>query len=208
MKNALSTIGLLLFSLIFVNCKSTMKDISAWTEDEVKEWFNAHHENLSISPDSSIDKRMFIQQYLNNEKAWQTAYEFLLKTDLGCLNEGKYNLLDDGTYATITDYQTKDQDTAKYEAHQKYVDIQFVVSGDEYIEILPLDMLEEKPDYDSTADIKFFESTKNGEMRYADNTCFFIFFPENVHKPCLQTDSVKTVRKLVVKVPFIDIRNK
>ena len=208
MKKTVWIIGLLMFSLIFMNCKSNKKDISAWTEDEVNEWFYTHHKSIPISPDARTDKRMFIRQYLSSEKDWQVAYQFLQRTDLGDIKEGKYDLNNNGTYATITDYQTKHWDSARYEAHRKYIDIQFVVSGDEYIELIPLKKLEEQPDYDSIADIMFFELKKEGEMLYADPTRFFIFFPEDAHKPCLQTDSVKTVRKLVVKVPYIDMQSK
>jgi YhcH/YjgK/YiaL family protein len=185
------------------NCKAGL-DIDKWSDQQVNEYFHSSvwYSELPFKPDESINKRIFIKQNMANESAWESALNFLKKNDLNQLSPGRYELSDDGTYATISEYQTKEADTAQYEAHRKYIDIQYVIDGEEYMEIIPLAFIKEDQNYDPNADIMFFKDQTKGEILYADKTHFFVFFPEDVHKPCLKIDAVKNVRKLVIKIPF------
>jgi len=53
--------------------------------------------------------------------------------------------------------------------------------------------------YDGTKDIEFLTVT-GGENRLADPDRFFIFFPEDAHRPGLKDGENSPVRKVVVKV--------
>lgn len=187
-----------------VGCKSESKKTATLSDVEVKEWAAASkwYTGLSIKPDLSINQAMFASQNMKNGKSWEAAYKFLRENDLEKLAIGRYDLLD-GTYATVSEYKTKEPDSAKYEAHRKYIDIQYVQSGCEYIDLLPMSGIKEKAVYDEKSDILFFVG-KEGKRLYADNNHFFVFFPEDVHRPCLKVDSVSTVRKIVVKIPLVD----
>lgn len=187
-------------------CNNNSKDINKWTDEQVNEWFQSSvwSTQLEIKPDESIEscKRQFVKENLVNPKAWKAAYDFLKDNDLKNLPDGRYELSDDGTYATVTEYMTKEPETAKYEAHRKYIDIQYVAAGEEYIEVLPLQMIDEEQNYDENADILFFESETQGDKLYADSTRFFVFFPTDVHKPCLKIGTSRIVKKIVVKIPL------
>jgi len=118
---------------------------------------------------------------------------------------GKYDLTTDGVYATVSDYITKDIDTVFYEVHRKYIDIQYVVSGREYIAITTLENIDSvKQVYDEVNDIEFFQKTDD-RFVLADSTKFFVFFPSDPHKPCLKVDENSKVRKIVVKIPIKEI---
>jgi YhcH/YjgK/YiaL family protein len=100
----------------------------------------------------------------------------------------------------VSEYLTKNEEDARYEAHQKYIDIQYVVSGKELIGVAPMlqkkDVLEP---YDASKDVEFLTFT-NGENRQAKSDRFFIFFPEDAHRPGLKDGENSPVRKIVVKV--------
>ncbi|MDR2920938.1 MAG: YhcH/YjgK/YiaL family protein [Tannerella sp.] len=188
---------------IAIGCNSNSSKIDGWSDEKVNEWFleSNWNKDLPYVPDANINKRLFIQQQEKNPETWRKAFDFLKNEDLSELPEGRYDLSDNGLYATVSVYQTKKPEDAKYEAHRKYIDIQYVAEGEEYIEILPLEMIKEAQNYDGEADIMFFESKTKGSKLLADKSRFFVFFPTDAHKPCLMTDTTKTVKKIVVKIP-------
>jgi YhcH/YjgK/YiaL family protein len=165
---------------------------------------SAWNGELPFKPDTGIDAREFVRQNVVNRPAWEAAFDFLQKNDLAALPPGRYDLPAEGVYATVSDYPAKERDSCRYEAHRKYIDIQYVAGGAEYIELLPLRLISEEQRYDEEKDILFFEDKTQGEMLYADKNRFFVFFPEDAHKPCLKADWGGTVRKIVVKIPVKD----
>ncbi|MDD2286832.1 MAG: YhcH/YjgK/YiaL family protein [Bacteroidales bacterium] len=173
------------------------------TDQTDQEWFkNSEWSKLSIKPDLSIDLRMFIKQNILNPKAWQSVYQFMSESNFNNMNEGRYELGCE-VYATITDYNTKDISVADYEAHRKFIDIQYVSSGKEYIGLTSLkDIISIVKPYDEANDIEFFYKPDNN-LLLADSSRFFVFFPTDGHKPCLNVGSVDKVRKVVVKIPYI-----
>ena len=97
-----------LLILITPACRQSVK-VSDWSDEQVLEWFSGSHWNqLPIKPDSSIDKRQFVEQNILNPKAWETALKFLKETDFNNAEIKSYILSDDGLYANIEEYVTKD----------------------------------------------------------------------------------------------------
>jgi YhcH/YjgK/YiaL family protein len=177
------------------------------TDQTDQEWFkNSEWSKLSIQPDQSIDLRKFVEQNILNPKDWQATFKFMSESDFNNMNEGRYELGGE-VYATITDYNTKDVSVADYEAHRKYIDIQYVASGKEYIGLTSLEEIISvvKP-YDEANDIEFFQKPDNN-LLLADPSRYFVFFPTDGHKPCLNVESVDKVRKVVVKIPYIKYMN-
>lgn len=185
----------------FVSCKP--KNVLDWSDSQVRAWFDASEwsAGLPMKPDSSINLRLLAEQNIKNPDVWRVAYRFLNENDLKTMDLGRYELDSVGTYATVSEYQTKDPDVADFEAHRKYIDIQYVPSGQEYIELTSLENIDVmKQEYSEEKDIEFF-SKGDGVLRLADKDHFFVFFPSDGHKPCLKVDTSATVRKIVVKVP-------
>lgn len=167
---------------------------------------NIKNKNMNISdlpfkPSTSINQTLLTDQQIKNTAAWQVAFKFLKENDLVNLPIGRYDL-SNGVFATVADYQTKEPETVKYEAHRKYIDIQYVAKGCECIELMSLKDIKEPANYKEESDIVFFKG-KKGTRLYADKKQFFVFFPEDVHKPCLKVDTSREVRKIVVKIPWV-----
>ena len=53
--------------------------------------------------------------------------------------------------------------------------------------------------YNEEKDIAFYTSN-GGTLRKATPGNFFIFFPQDVHRPCVKEKEQVTVKKLVVKM--------
>lgn len=192
--------------MLTTNVVGQNTDIAKWDNKQLNDWINnsVWVKGFTKEADSSVNKRKFVEQNIVNPKSWEAACEFLTKNDLENMPIGNYNLLNDGTYATVTDYMTKDAELAYFEAHRKFIDIQYVAKGEEYIRLTTLDLpLKMHIPYNKDNDIEFF-SKKEWKLLLATPKTFFVFFPSDAHMPCLKVKNNTPVRKIVVKIPYIN----
>ena len=128
----------------------------------------------------------------------QKGLEWLQKTDLSSLNDGRFAIDGDEIYANIQTYETKE--SAPYEAHRKYLDIQFVVNGCEKVGVTDISHCSVLTDYEKERDIEFLECKNNESYQILNSGDFLILFPHDAHKPSLSLTSKSCVKKVVVKV--------
>lgn len=159
-------------------------------------------DKLPIKISSSINTQLFIEQNLLNPQAWQAAFEFLKKGNFDKMQLGKYDLPSAGTYAIISEYTTKEANSSYFEAHRKYIDIQYLVSGKEYVVLTSLDDKQEiiHP-YDHENDYELFQKSDE-KFLLADKNTLFVFFHSDGHKPGIKVNESELVRKIVVKIPY------
>ena len=130
------------------------------------------------------------------------ALEHLATTDFSQLPVGNYPLDGDNIFVIVNDYTTKPKEQEPFEVHQKYIDVQYVYSGEEEFGYLPLaEQVPSKP---------YFEKHDYAEFDYASNAAaasfikikagmFALFFPGDMHMPGT-SDHPAAVRKVVIKV--------
>jgi biofilm protein TabA len=103
-------------------------------------------------------------------------------------------------YAMFQSYETEPVTDRFYEAHRRYVDIQYLVSGEEIIRVRNVDGLEVRDPYNETGDFELYHLTDNGtdvRLRPGD---FAILFPEDAHAPKIANGNPGSVEKIVIKV--------
>lgn len=129
------------------------------------------------------------------------ALKFLQDTDFSSLPDGKIEI-DDGMYANLQRYQTRVPESGKPEAHRKYIDVQFVVSGEEEMGWCPLHpCLKPFVDYDEEKDLIFYEELDPFSTIALHKGDFAVLFPNDVHRPCGSLyENPTDVTKVVVKV--------
>jgi YhcH/YjgK/YiaL family protein len=115
------------------------------------------------------------------------------------LAPGKYELEGSDLFATVSEYPTKNEEEVQFEAHRQYADIQYIVSGQEKIGVVPFDEKQITVPYDSSKDIAFL-SFAESNYRTATPERFFVFFPDDAHRPGVKVNENSQVRKVVVKV--------
>ncbi len=104
--------------------------------------------------------------------------------------------------AIVSEYTTQPENPKGFEAHRAYLDIQFLLAGEEQIACLPLEYLQETSPYNPEKDIIFYA---DGGALPAQNLpighgYFAILFPQDGHKPGLCLNGPVPVKKVVVKV--------
>jgi YhcH/YjgK/YiaL family protein len=185
----------------FFSCKSS-SDPANWTSKRIDKWFEKGEwlNGWQVKPDASIDRKEFAMSYFKHKERWDKAFTFLKDNDLTKLEVKRHEIDGTSVYAPISEYTTKNEENARYEAHMKYIDIQYVVSGKELIGIASMsDKKEITEPYNETNDVMFMTVSSINNQN-ADPGRFFIFFPDDVHRPGLKDGENSLVRKVVVKV--------
>lgn len=126
------------------------------------------------------------------------AFEFLRQTGLADLAPGRREIDGDLLYATVAGYDTKPASKGVWEAHRRYIDVQYVLDGIERIGYAPLDRLRVTKPYDGEADALFAEG--EGSFVTVAAGMFAVLYPHDAHMPGTSVADPAPVRKVVVKV--------
>lgn len=145
-----------------------------------------------------IDKleNRFIYSGLNSRLV--RALEYLASTDFNDLDNGKYEIDDDNIFAIVNDYKTKNLSEGKPESHKKYIDVQYLHSGEEFIGYAPLRNQKITEPYNEANDIIFYDCEQS--LLLLQKGMFAIFFPDDIHMPAIRVNNPVKVKKVVVKV--------
>ena len=124
------------------------------------------------------------------------AFGFLDQPGLEELPDGKYEIISDRIYAIVSHENGRNVEDAELEGHRKYIDIQYVISGDESMGWSPREGLSNSIEYDAEKDLEFFEGEPESIVRVPPGS-FAVFLPTDAHMPLLGDGPI---HKVVVKV--------
>lgn len=137
--------------------------------------------------------------YHNLSPHIKKGLEFLTSTkNLQDLPVGRIEIDGENVFALVQEYDTKTFNIDMWEAHKKYFDIQFIVSGTEEIKVSRIEDMTPNTKYHLDGDYWLF-SGQGHSLKITKNQ-FAIFSPEDIHQPAIATgDSIKEIKKIVVK---------
>lgn len=136
--------------------------------------------------------------YYGLGERFQKAFEYLSSVDFTELKPGRYEIDGDNIYALVQKYMTKDPDDGNWEAHQNYIDLQYVFSGSETFGVVNSDYLDEVSDYDDEKDVVLLEG--EGDFLQLNDGEFVVVFPHEAHMPGMAVEENEEVLKVVVKI--------
>lgn len=130
------------------------------------------------------------------------ALDYLRKTDFSQMADGKYSLDGDKCFVTLQRYQTRKMSECHPETHKKYIDIQYVVEGEEYLGWCAFNPeLEIIEPYNEERDITFYRQLIPDSNIILAAGAYAILYPNDLHRPCGAIDDVPApVTKVVVKI--------
>lgn len=143
-----------------------------------------------------IDNLANSEKYTCLHKDFKLVFDFLKNNDLSKLECGKHQLRGDEVFFNLQEYETKP--TQKLEAHKKYIDIQVIAVGEEYMGYTNIDNTSLSESYDNERDVMFLNG--NVDKLLATNKNFLIFYPEDAHMPALSVNEPKKVKKAIFKI--------
>ncbi|AFD06385.1 YhcH/YjgK/YiaL family protein [Solitalea canadensis] len=149
-----------------------------------------------------IDLIQNADRYAHLGELFIKGFDYLRKTDFQSLENGKYEIEGDRLFAIVNEYDTIDAANEKMEAHRKYIDIQYWVSGEEKV---GHDILKDQPlfkEYDEENDF-LLAAHQPQYFTLMQAGMFAVYFPTDLHMPCLTNEKIGRVKKVVLKVAVI-----
>ncbi len=135
--------------------------------------------------------------YLGIHPRLDRALTFLAETDFSQVANGRVELEGDEVFANVMDCSTV-PDNPTPEGHQTYIDVQYLIEGEEIIRVVPLceagEPIESHPD----KDLWLYRSP--GVPCPIGSGRFLVLFPTDAHAPNIAVDQPRQNRKCVVKV--------
>ncbi|MCX6293732.1 MAG: YhcH/YjgK/YiaL family protein [Sphingobacteriales bacterium] len=137
-------------------------------------------------------------KYFSLHPLFEKAFAFINSTDFNEMPDGKTQV-DEGLLAILSNGngKTKEDSLKKFECHNRNIDIQLCLSGNETIGWKPRNFCTNpNGDFNEEKDVQFYNDNPDMFFQLTDGQ-FAIFFPEDVHAPMIGDAMIK---KLVMKV--------
>jgi YhcH/YjgK/YiaL family protein len=126
------------------------------------------------------------------------ALKFLQNTDLSALPLGRSVIDGDKCFAIMQEYMTKTPDKGFWEAHQKYIDVQYIISGIEAMGWAPIQQMTVLEEYNPEKEYAVLQGP--GQWVNLSPGAFVIFHPHDAHMGAIAIAHPAQVRKIVIKV--------
>lgn len=146
-----------------------------------------------------IDSLLNEEKYFILHKNFAHAFEYIKTKDFTSIEPGKYEIEGDELKATVISKHgmTAAESIAKFECHNKYIDIQVCISGIEQFGWKSRNTCNDpKGEYNVEKDVMFYNDAPDMYFQLTAGQ-FAIFFTEDVHAPMIGEGEIK---KLVIKV--------
>lgn len=145
-----------------------------------------------------LDKIENADFYTTISENLKKGFEYLKSTNFQNAEVGKYEIDGKEVFAMVSEYESKAHKDCRPEAHHTYADIQYIISGREAIGYAPLNNQIPTTEFNPEKDIVFYSGETVSLNLEAG--MFAVFFPQDVHRPCMQISGPEKVKKVVVKV--------
>lgn len=149
---------------------------------------------------------LFIQsksQYENPELTEKIAIAlaFLRDNDLTSFANGSVEIVPGVIKANFMSYDTVAPAEVAFETHNRYMDIQCMIEGQEIIGVADRATLSEKTPYNEQKDITFYHDpdAAYSQVLLAAGTLVTLM-PDEAHKPKIAVSGPETIKKVVIKI--------
>ena len=127
------------------------------------------------------------------------AFAYLHNLDLGNISPGKYEIYGENVFMIYMEYETRDASDCKMESHKKYIDVQLMIEGAENIGVSIYSDQKPIEAYDEAKDAAFYAALPASVFRLEAGH-FAIFYPHDLHQPCVRVGEARHVKKAVFKI--------
>ena len=101
--------------------------------------------------------------------------------------------------ANPVSFVSKEEKECMYEAHEKYIDVHYIMEGVERIATADVSSLQIKTPFSEQRDIGFYQGDESGRYLLKPGE-FMVCFPSDAHKVAMMDKTPETVKKIVIKI--------
>lgn len=142
-----------------------------------------------------IDRIEEQRRYYPLHSEMEQAFSFI--AEAMDLEPGRYEL-DNGLFATVSEGTTRPRDSIHFEAHRKYIDLQYCITGSERIAWANIQELN-SISTENIGDNYYYEGLSTSVVVRPGT--FYIMFPSDAHKTAIHKEFPKYYKKVVIKLP-------
>ena len=144
-----------------------------------------------------------LQNYASLNPYFPAAFAALAELAEKPFEPGRHPVDGDNIFINALVYDTHPAETALMEAHRTYIDVMWMVSGEEKIGVCPVGkMTEITQPYDAAGDAVLSKLVQSTTLQMKPGSVC-ILFPEDGHAPGLDADGTRHVQKLIAKVRVV-----
>ena len=141
------------------------------------------------------------EMYYGINPKFEKAFNFIKTVIENNLEVGRYDIDGDDVYAMVQTYETKVETDCRFEGHEKYIDIQFMVEGCETMGVADITKTVVETPYNNESDVAFYHNCQTASYCIAEAGDFLVFYPHDIHRPGMACDNIpENIKKVVVKV--------
>lgn len=144
-----------------------------------------------------IDRIVNAPLYYSAHPKFKNAFEYIQQIDVNGIPVGRYEIDGGNMYALVQGYNTKLKEQGVWEAHSRYIDLQYVVQGAEGIGYANITHLQQG-EYQASKD--FLPLHGEGDLVTVHSGSFVLLFPEDAHMPGMAVGASAPVKKVVIKI--------
>lgn len=126
----------------------------------------------------------------------QKGLRFLKETDFSALSTGRHEIDGDNMFAIIQEYDPETRENRKAETHAKYIDIQYMIAGEEIMGYANLTAAAEVAENRlADKDALFYKELQDETDVKVGPEMYAVFFPWDIHRPgCVGNRALRFAR--------------
>lgn len=128
------------------------------------------------------------------------ALEFLARPDLAELAPGRHEIMGDEVFANVQELTTVRPGEKNYEAHRRYADVHYVISGEELMGVAPVGECEPVGEFSEADDFGLYVPGDREAWATLRPGDLVVTPPCDAHKPGCCPGEPAPLKKICVKV--------
>lgn len=141
----------------------------------------------------------------NHEKTYgflpesiKECFEYARNNDLASFEKGSHVIDGERLFVNIVEYETTTTENRVWEAHRKYLDVHYMLDGQEQIDLNFIENMTQK-EFVESEDFLPMEGESEGLVVLRQGA-FLICFPEDAHRTAICVQGPEKVKKAIFKV--------
>lgn len=143
-----------------------------------------------------IDNIANIQKYTALLPQLDKVPEIIAQVDLNDTSKIEF----EGGFYFVQKGVTRPIEEALYETHERYIDVQILLKGKEFMGWDVRSNLTVTQEYNSDQDITFYSGTKSSHAMNIHENSFYVFFPWDAHRAAFHIDKESSYTKVIIKL--------
>jgi len=126
------------------------------------------------------------------------CFAYIKEHSLEAMELGRYELEGDDLYMNLQELETQPLEGKPFEAHRRYLDLHYIVSGAERIDVNFLGRMRQET-YHEDRDLAVLTGEPSGSVLLKKGD-FMICWPVDAHRPAGMENAPQRIRKAVFKI--------